>query len=1035
MFKSGIRHLSKLSSLVISFELCFAPLALSQTNHHENAWKKTADTVGQMATMAMSMANGMQNQQQQGGSVDMFKAQLGPSMQMTPINPQEIPAVFQGCIVLPAAGVTLTGQYSCREADPGAVEAGYATAVKDLAEINYNELLAFTTQGHARYSTQGIGCYEKKLDDYKAMMAARQEELTAFSNTLQDRIENLTVALQNADGTGMKNVPIDEFLDLIKTDEALLTGKPDKFIKDVKFQNYLLGANDQVCKTFLSASNIQQEAAKGGLRAIQEDVFKKANNTQNGNMTADETLANAKEIKNEVRTYGRELSKIAKRKDGLEIDPNDVTYSSKLEGRISASLKRVAKQFNDSMKQELSAIEEESDVNQAVAGNQIAKQIFDSINSGNVNYEERVKSFERLSKSQCLRESITTSFGSIESFARSFRDPNVSRRLAKEADNSLANVILSQMNMQDNDLDSIVDNIIAHEKTGRNSRKVMRIDKTFEVEGKMYGGLPMRASQLLSVFKNNCIAKYERVRNADGFSTKQIVEKLNEYGAKYNQLKSEAPTKIANLLQDEIINCPEDTTTGSGALSCSDALNATSPNFCVRTAVSCASNMNGCLEKSRAAVKQVADKQKGKVNFLKQTTNELKNNIKRELASLTKFYETQARSLDAQLDIGTVFEMPEGMAFNLNADFKFEGEEAQGLNNEFNLEDPKAMLALAQEKVALLKDALEKHNQAIGDKLEDIKQTYIDNYNDQMDHWQDVIADCEERNFQHAEEKARAEEERLAQQEEIDRACAEIRAFNATGTCDDVGDLASTVQEVSMIASRQSGNASFSEDQQAYQTLGQIRSQCGGRRNSQTRSNRQPSSEDYVTFCQENPSDIGCTRLDDHNNDYPQCNDNFIEKAKEELDDKIVFDDRDRRFLCIKDDKIVDRVDASNCPGDAEREELERVATSRENDLREDIIEKVGCQDRESGVIHPEYEELLSDMRSRVRNNIADNPENYNSEMGENVQPISVAACNAQGDGFGASGKDYLDIMNQAMQQMNRGTASTQENSGTIPGN
>lgn len=1042
MLKSSLKHLSKLSSLVICFELCFAPLALAQnsgrgqTNRVENRWKNTADAVGSISGLVMGAVNSYtQGQQGQMNSVEHFKTELAPMMRMTPINPQEIPAVFQGCIVLPAAGVTLTGGYSCMEADPARVDAGYATAVKDLAEQNMKDLQNFQTEGHARYTTQGVGCYNKKLDDYNATMAARQEELTAFLNNLTDRIENLTVPLQNADGS-TRNVPIDQFLDLVKTDEALLTGKPARFIKDVKFENFLLDQNDLVCKTFISPKDIQQSSRRGGLRGIEEDVFTATNKTTDGHMSASEMLTKAKDIKNEVSTYGRELSKMAQRNDGLSLDTNDVTYSSRLSGTISNSLKRVATQFNAKMVQELKSLEQESDVNQAVAGNTQAAQILDGIKSGNTNFQARLGDYERISKSQCLRDSLKASFGSIESFATSFRDPSVSRRLAKEADNSLANRIVAEINQKDNDIEQIFTNIAKQEAGGGNSKKVFEPGKTFVIGDKQYGGLPMRASQLLGIFKNNCNERFQKVPNADGFTNQQVVAKLSEYGEKYNSLKRQAPNKIKTLLQDEIINCPQDKSTGSGDLSCNGALKANGPNFCVRTAVSCASNMNGCLEKSRSIVNDIKAKQDGKVKFLRQATDGLKNSIKNELAQLTKFYETQSRSLDAQLDIGTIFEMPEGMSYNLNADFSFGGKEAQGLNPEFNLEDPKKMLAQAQQKVKLLKDAVDKHSKAITKKLEDIRETYKQNYRDQERHWRNMIRDCDERNRMHMEEKAQIEEERLANQEEIDRACQEIRTFNAGNDCDTVGELMQTVQESAVIASRQAAQDPSQPDPGSIQRstasaiaqLGQVRRLCGRSERTGYRS-RPVSQEEVQNYCRINGSGPECSKRKEAiaaaTADGGICPDgmNLDQALEVELAERLGVDDFDSNTpFCIK--KVrgqIEDIDNLNVDGECDNNDFDRGTLSnfRGNSEKALIARCYDPNDLPSAV-----NTAQNAVITLIQNEEEEDP---TSQMGENQVQVSVAQCNAQGDGFfGAKG--FGDMLNQAAGAIGRGAAGVQEN-------
>ena len=55
-----------------------------------------------------------------------------------------------------------------------------------------------------------------------------------------------------------------------------------------------------------------------------------------------------------------------------------------------------------------------------------------------------------------------------------------------------------------------------------------------------------------------------------------------------------------------MINCPAETTEGSGASSCSGALDMNSGNFCLRTANVCAGNMLGCKDKADKYTSSIA---------------------------------------------------------------------------------------------------------------------------------------------------------------------------------------------------------------------------------------------------------------------------------------------------------------------------------------------------------------------------------------------------------------------------------------------
>ena len=93
------------------------------------------------------------------------------------------------------------------------------------------------------------------------------KELKLSEGAIQ-RIENFKLATK-------------QNLENIKKDAALLTGKPEKYLKDVKFEDFFLGNTDKgnVCGSFLSGSTIKN-FGKQGLRQIEDEIFKETNNSK-----------------------------------------------------------------------------------------------------------------------------------------------------------------------------------------------------------------------------------------------------------------------------------------------------------------------------------------------------------------------------------------------------------------------------------------------------------------------------------------------------------------------------------------------------------------------------------------------------------------------------------------------------------------------------------------------------------------------------------------------------------------------------------
>ncbi len=1010
MLKKGLNHFFQLSCFLVNMQFIFAPMAMAQSAPVNVG----GQTVQQILGAFQSVVGGSTQNQQ--NSTDVFKARLSNDLALVPINPLEIPPVFRNCTVLPASGTILTGGLTCSEAPAVNIQAGYADALIDIANENRTILQNFETQGHARLTTQGIGCYEKSIDDFRAQLTNRDEALTKYINDLTNRIENLEV------GTVGNTLPVDEYLELIKTDEALLTGQPSRFIKDANFQDLILGNNDQGCKTILSDNQVRQIGEGGGLRSLEDSVFEQANNTSGGRYTADQALTNASSIEKEIRTFGNELGSLASRRDGLDLNFSNVTYSSRLSGTLSASLQRVTAQYNAQNVAEIASIEQESNIIEATSslpsgfsgGNYTSpSEILAGIKNGSTNYEQRISVYERRSKNECLKQAIASAFpGGVATFARSFRDPQVSTKFARETRSAFADTIASQLS-SDNDIATILATITELESQGGNSRKVANLNQLITtLDGRLpsasgeaganNGGSTqisgigaVRPSAVIGRFVNLCQAQSSSNTNDDGVTNNQIINKLRDFGRKYSSLKTQAPQKIKNLLAEEILTCSEDTTTGTGASSCTDdVLNPSAGNFCVRTAVSCASNLNNCLAKTKNVVENKVNEQLQKVNNLKSVTDELKESVKIGLEGLASFIQDGAINLDGQLNLNgdTNFKLPEGLDFNLNANFDFAGEEGEGINSEFNLDDPKAILRLAQEKVALIREATQSHDQEVLAKLEEIKDGYLANYSNQRSYWDGIINECQGRKTQHQQQVTEQQKAAADQNNAVASYCSKISAFNAGyNQCDSIGDISSEATQIAGILSQQSGERTPG--------LAQAQAACGAKDNS---SGGRVLPHQIEKYCTDEARSLGnCGVLE--NIGFKAC-DGSLAKT---LENKAGVE-----RICITDTggKLTKAVCASS-------PELQtpwaEVIAEGNKDYIDLAIEQAGCSD--SGTKHSELDKTYK----VVVEEYADFQATSNNSLGEQVV-LTPAICGSQQGNAAVTQKTGLE---GAFETIKRGIA------------
>ena len=169
--------------------MVFSPLALGQQiSPKENKWQTAANVMQTLgsglnsAVFAMQQAaNNPQNRYNQ------YKASLDPMLKIQPINPAQIPPVFSGCLVLPAESNKVSEGMKCTAKSPQEIQAGYAAAMIEIHEFNLSQYDKYLTKGHARFSSQGVGCYEKKLEDFNGVLLAREEELNKYKERIKTK--------------------------------------------------------------------------------------------------------------------------------------------------------------------------------------------------------------------------------------------------------------------------------------------------------------------------------------------------------------------------------------------------------------------------------------------------------------------------------------------------------------------------------------------------------------------------------------------------------------------------------------------------------------------------------------------------------------------------------------------------------------------------------------------------------------------------------------------------------------------------------
>lgn len=819
----------KMSTLIISYQLVAAPLAFSRTD--EGKWNLVGQGAQFLATAINSGVTSMQQNAQPQSNYSAYKQQLGQALQLTPVDPSQVPPVFNGCLVLPAKGNQLTSGTMCSQKSPQEIQAGYAAAMIEISEFNYNQLDNYTTKGNERFTTQGIGCYEKKLENFNGMLLAREEELNKYQENLKKLLDQFNLASKND-------------LEAIKQASALLDGgksaQSDKYLKDFKFENIFLGQSDSnnVCGSFIDSQSFRRSGQNGGLRAIEEELFQTMSNPGKGSMAATEILSKSKQLSAEIDTFAGKMSSHMRNRNAANADINGVSFNGRLLSKSNKALQRVIGNFNAEVTNKIGDLQNSVKLNNVLNGSGLSK-IKAQIESNNLDPKEldsALANYELAEKNKCLKTTLSSSgFGTPSAFVKKFKNPNISKGLSRDADNALANTIEAILTDSDMDIDTKLKLIQKEQSKGGNSKYIMTTGKTFSFNGKtIYASTPLRPSQLVEIFVQSCNSGFESENksNGGGYSKQNAVDTLRNYAVQRDQIKKVASTDLAKQIKEELKSCPGDSTTGSATMSCGNALNMNSANFCVRTANKCASNMKGCYDKAQAQVAKVKSDQKNLVTKYNTNVKNFKNSMKQELMALNGFLENQARSLDAQLSIGTVFKVP-GLEFNI-AEELFQGKK-QGVDESLALEDPAKYLAKVQTDIKELQKGLAKQRQEFvgsngqGGKLGKMKKDYIASYKKGKKDWKSIISDCQQAMSAVQKNLKKQQDATNENNEQIAQACGELQAFNIDPSKSEVNELASNLAKaVQLQAGSPMGQQFSAQDKAAIAKIRAFSSSCGG---------------------------------------------------------------------------------------------------------------------------------------------------------------------------------------------------------------
>jgi hypothetical protein len=778
--------------LLLSLQLFIPSTLLADTKEYQH-WKKTAQTLQMFSGMSQQMVQQHQQRMMQQQAMQM-KMSLQRDLALTPVDPSQVPPILtqNGCMVLPARSNRTSGGISCEAPyDPAKLQSGVYDALLEVAEANHNTVANFLTEGHQRFSTQGLGCYDKAENNLKQELEGRIELLSAMEESLTRKLEKF-----EKDNRG-------ELLNIKKADALLNGGSSDKEVaaalKNFRFEDQF---RDPACRSFFNDQNIKKMAKKG-YRGIEEAI-----NQKNSQLNPSAFLAKSSQLKKEIEDLGKHVARKHSNSDGLEA--KDSSLLSGFNGRLlstdSKAIKRVLGITNDMIREENKQVVRELEAVIPSGDKLVASLMQDAqkgIERGTLDLGFRLSEFEKETKNKCLGEYIKNNFGGVDGFTSRLQDPNVSKKANEEADSSFKNYIEEILSDSRLTVETKKKKIEQAQTQGSNQRYGMVTGKSITVEGKnISASTRMPASSMVSMFVDNCVARFESEPDPKtGKTYRDVANAVRSYSNKFKKMKSKLTSKLQSNLVNELLRCPSDENTGKASMSCDDkSLQTGSQNFCLRTANNCAANLNGCLDKAQAKVEETRATQKVIVDKYRGKMEVFKNELREGFANLARDMDFSARKLDGMYQMGTMYKMPIGLDLQTMVNEKTL---MKGIDESLQIEDPKIYAKTAKQNIAKLKKSIEKQNKEVMTAFKKERKKYEKNYGNEMKHWKKVAKDCKQRIVEHnamVQKQNEANDKAFAkQQEEIKKSCERFKDFRRNpcpASGNEVGSLSEDIAAI-----------------------------------------------------------------------------------------------------------------------------------------------------------------------------------------------------------------------------------------------
>jgi len=790
------------------FVLAGSAFSAEEGNQSGKGWQTVQDITNVVGGLGKSAMQGMQQMQMQQMAAQQ-QQQLSQSLSIKPIQSGHAPSILtqNGCFVLEAKVDTTNDMCDKDKFDPMKAQSGYYSAVLDIAENNENQLDNFLTHGHERSTTQGIGCYEKSLKQFTAMLNSRVEMLNKLEAGIEAEVE------------AFKKLSEKDVEDL-KKGNALLTGTPARYLKDFKFEDKF---NDPQCASFMGSEKFKSTGRKsksGGFRGIRDLLDQKVDKPGKG-LNPSQIKAKTAEMKADIRKIAKQIAKQASADKTMSGDSGlkGIRTNSPISSG-SPALKSIVDEVRGAASLEVANLEREL---KKTTGEM--KEVISGIKSDSIEVDEWAFDYERNLKNGCLTNYIKSNFKGPQGLVGRLYDPNMSKKANQQSDSSYKNAIVSILGDDEFTIEEKIKRIKIEERKSSNSRYAMTTGKSLNIRGKEVGASTrIKASDMVSIFTDNCSEQFENKRGPRGKSPRQIVKAIKSFKQKREQIHQTYVAKVQQDIINKMENCPSDTSTGTGALSCNDALDSNSKNFCLRTANTCASNMIACKDKANKIVETTRNEQKVVAKRYKANMDGFKARLVTQFKGVNAMMEMSGRQLDGMYKMGSVYNSPVGLDLNLLTDKLLP--EKDGIDPSLRIEDPAKYLAMMKDNISKLKKSVIAANEEVltgkkgkgelGGKSAgsagkyagfagELKK-YEANYKSEKKNWGKTADKCKSLiaryNQQQQDQYAQATEANNEKNAKISALCKKVSSFehDPSGFCEEASELGDEIFEIAAVA-------------------------------------------------------------------------------------------------------------------------------------------------------------------------------------------------------------------------------------------